>query len=73
MSKKASKNQRELKVYTKYTTAKFRKAEIVPEIRLKGKWLKTWGYGTGDSICIKRIGDNILILNKIANVPIIRL
>ena len=64
MRKKATKDQRELKVYTKYALSKYGKASVLPEIRLKGNWVSEIGFTCGDKITIFENGNTILIRNK---------
>lgn len=73
MSKKASKDQRKLKVYTKYAFSKFGKPSIFPEIRLKGYWVDEWGYNCGDKIRLIKAGDCIIIKNTKSQLIRIRL
>jgi hypothetical protein len=73
MSKKASKNQRELKVYTKYVLSRCGKASILPEIRLKGHWVKEWGYNCGNIVNVLKAGDSIIIRNQNVPIPTVRL
>lgn len=71
MSKKASKDQRELKVYSKYAFQAFKSPSILPEIRLKGNWLSKWGYNCGDVISVIKVGDSILIRNGNKSLPVV--
>ena len=64
MKKKETKKQRKLKVYSKYSTDFYRKVKILPEIRLKGVWLKKLGYECGDEIMIYSIESAIIIRNS---------
>jgi hypothetical protein len=63
MSKKASKNQRELKVYTKYAFSRYGKATVLPEIRLKGNWVREFGFECGNTIEILKVDKNLIIRN----------
>lgn len=47
-----SKNTRKLKVYPKYQLGSS-KTNVVPEIRLCGKWLHDIGFQSGSSIVIE--------------------
>lgn len=73
MSKKASKNQRELKVYAKYAFSKYGKASILPEIRLKGVWVRNWGFECGNEVQIIKAGNGIIIRNNKNPLFVIRL
>lgn len=73
MSKKASKNQRELKVYTKYASSKYGKASILPEIRLKGNWLRNSGFECGAEINVLCDESWLVIRNRQNKIPTVRL
>lgn len=69
MSKKVSKDQREMKVYTKYAFSRYGNPSIQPEIRLKGNWVKQWGFNCGDSVSVFRGCGLILIRSNSYPLP----
>lgn len=73
MSKKLSKDQRELKVYTKYAFSKFGEPSVLPEIRLRGQWVLKWGFNCGNRVKIFKNDDSIIIKNLVSPLPIIYL
>ena len=60
MENNKQQNERQLKVYPKYH-ARVRKAVIVPEIRLSGKWLQQIGFNSGETVCVKHEQNKITI------------
>lgn len=73
MKKAKPKLKRTLKVYTKINFSIYGKPSVLPEIRLKGNWLREWGFECGDNVKIVKSGHAIMILNTINPLPIIRL
>ncbi|MBR5596697.1 MAG: SymE family type I addiction module toxin [Lachnospiraceae bacterium] len=55
----AYKKYRDLKVYEKYT-----QREVVPEIRLQGKWLEELDFAPGTPIVVQCQGGKLVITKK---------
>ena len=55
----AYKKYRDLKVYEKYT-----QREVVPEIRLQGKWLEELDFSPGTPIVVQCQGGKLVITKK---------
>lgn len=55
----AFKNYRDLKVYEKYA-----QQEVVPEIRLQGKWLRELEFLPGTPITVKCEGGRLIITKR---------
>jgi len=53
-------NSKRLKVYTAYQAGSY-KMMPVPEIRLKGKWLKEIGFEEGNTIKVQQRKNKITI------------
>ncbi len=60
MQNQNTNNQRQLKVQPKYRR-KFRKANIVPEIRLCGQWLSEAGFQYGKTVNVQIDGGKLVI------------
>lgn len=66
-----SKRIRCLKVYARYNNPSFKKSSILPEIRLKGLWLKKWGFACGTEINVIKTEYGIMIRDKTKKLPVI--
>ena len=66
-----SKKIRSLKVYSRYNNPYFKENSILPEIRLKGLWLKKWGFDCGNEIHIIKTEYGIIIRDKNQKPPTI--
>jgi len=53
------KKYRDMKVYERFTTK-----EVVPEIRLQGKWLQELDFVPGTPITVKCDGGRLVITRK---------
>lgn len=62
---------RSLKVYSRYSNPSFKKSSILPEIRLKGLWLKKWGFACGTEIDVVKTEYGIIIKDKNQKAPVI--
>lgn len=63
-----NKDKRNLMVYGKYIR-QFNGARLNPEIRLTGKWLKSWGFKNGNIITVRKIESGLIIINTGVNIP----
>lgn len=61
MNKRTTKNTRKLKVYTRCNNPIYARRSLLPEICLKGNWLKKWGFDCGDEIHVFRTKFGIII------------
>ena len=66
-----SKKIRSLKVYARYNNPSFKESSILPEIRLKGIWLKNWGFSDGTEIYVIKTEYGIIIRDKNQKPPTI--
>ena len=55
-----------LKVYTRYKK-QAKGFELVPEIVLKGDWLKDFGFVCGEMVMISKSGPNLQIVKMVSN------
>ncbi|MCQ4141174.1 type I toxin-antitoxin system SymE family toxin [Chryseobacterium sp. EO14] len=53
-------NSRKLKIYSRFQKSSY-KLIIVPEIRLRGKWLDEIGFGEGKMVNIQQKKNKIII------------
>ena len=64
MNKRFTKKIRNLKVYTRCNNPIYSKRKLLPEICLKGNWLKDWGFDCGSEIHVIRTKLGITIVKK---------
>lgn len=64
MKKQNTKTIRKLKIYTRLSNPKYSQPVLIPEILLKGNWLKKWGFECGDEIKIVKTKVGISIINS---------
>ncbi len=62
---------RSLKVYARFNDTPSKINEKIPEIRLKGNWLKKWGFDSGKNIKVLKTEYGIIISNNDAFPPIV--
>lgn len=67
MNKRITKTTRRLKVYYRFNNPKFSQMRLQPEIRLKGDWLKEWGFDYGKEIIVikTKLGLSIIMSNNV--------
>lgn len=73
MDKKPTKTERQLKVYYRYGNIPHLENSILPEIKLKGVWLKEWGFDIGTEIIVSKTQYGLTIIKKNEYPPVIKL
>lgn len=71
MKKRNTKAIRNLKVYTRCNNPIYSKRSLLPEICLKGNWLKGWGFDCGNEIKVIKTKFGISIVNCNGEIPFV--
>lgn len=71
MNKRTTKTTRELKVYTRCNNPIYARRSLLPEICLKGSWLRKWGFDCGNEIKVIKTKFGISIVNCKVEIPFV--